>query len=68
MNTKNVSADTAGPSLAPIVGVKESLITIDVSGVAVKKNEVGHILLGKERLKADVTGRESRMPNVVSSD
>ena len=57
MNTKNVSTDTAGPNLASIVGVKESLVTIDVNGVAVKKNEVGHILLGKERLKADPMGR-----------
>jgi V/A-type H+-transporting ATPase subunit A len=54
VNIKNVSADTAGPTLASIVSVKESLVTIDVSSVAVKKNEVGHILLGKERLKAEV--------------
>ena len=30
---------------APIIAVKESLITIDVSGTAVSKNEVGHIVL-----------------------
>ncbi len=40
--------------LAPIVSVKESLVTIDVGKVSVKKNEVGHILLGDERLKAEV--------------
>ncbi|UCC85442.1 MAG: V-type ATP synthase subunit A [Gemmatimonadota bacterium] len=42
------------PRRAPIVGVKESLVTIDVSGTQVMKNEVGHVLLGNERLKAEV--------------
>jgi V/A-type H+-transporting ATPase subunit A len=36
------------------VGVQESLVTIDVSQVPVMKNEVGYILLGEERLKAEV--------------
>jgi V/A-type H+-transporting ATPase subunit A len=36
------------------VGVQESLVTIDVSQVPVKKNEVGYILVGEERLKAEV--------------
>jgi len=54
VSTRNTPADTAGLTLAPIVGVKESLVTVDVSAIAVKKNEVGHILLGKERLKAEV--------------
>jgi V/A-type H+-transporting ATPase subunit A len=39
---------------AKIVGVKESLITIDVRDVHVKKNEVGYILLNGERLKAEI--------------
>jgi V/A-type H+-transporting ATPase subunit A len=39
---------------APIVGVKESLVTIDVSATRVMKNEVGHVLLGDQRLKAEV--------------
>jgi V/A-type H+-transporting ATPase subunit A len=34
--------------------VQESLISIDVSDVPVRKNEVGYILLGEERLKAEV--------------
>ena len=38
----------------PIVGVKESLVTIDVSQVPVRKNEVGYILVGDERLKAEI--------------
>jgi V/A-type H+-transporting ATPase subunit A len=39
---------------APVVAVKESLITIDVSGVAVSKNEVGYIVHQDERLMAEV--------------
>lgn len=39
---------------AKIVGVKESLITIDVSNVQVKKNEVGYVLLDRERLKSEI--------------
>jgi V/A-type H+/Na+-transporting ATPase subunit A len=39
---------------APVVGVQESMVTIDVSQVPVMKNEVAHILLGSERLKAEV--------------
>jgi V/A-type H+-transporting ATPase subunit A len=37
-----------------VVGVQESLVTIDVSQVAIMKNEVAYILLGEERLKAEV--------------
>jgi V/A-type H+-transporting ATPase subunit A len=40
--------------LAPIVEVKESLVTIDATVSPVTKNEVGHILLGEERLMAEV--------------
>jgi len=39
---------------APIVGVKESLVSIDVSQTPVMKNEVGYVLVGKEKLKAEV--------------
>ena len=35
--------------LAPIVEVKESLVTIDATVSPVTKNEVGHILLGEVR-------------------
>jgi V/A-type H+-transporting ATPase subunit A len=38
----------------PVIGVQESLVTIDVSGVPIMKNEVGYILVGNERLKAEV--------------
>jgi V/A-type H+-transporting ATPase subunit A len=39
---------------APVITVKESLITIDVRKTPVSKNEVGHIVLGNERLMAEV--------------
>ncbi len=39
---------------ARIVNVQESLVTIDVTGIPVMKNEVGYILLGEERLKSEV--------------
>ncbi len=41
-------------SRAPVVGVQESLVTIDVSRIPIMKNEVGYILVGEERLKAEV--------------
>jgi len=37
-----------------VIGVQESLVTIDVSGTPVMKNEVGYIVVGQERLKAEV--------------
>jgi V/A-type H+/Na+-transporting ATPase subunit A len=39
---------------ASVIGVQESLVTIDVSGIPVMKNEVGFIVVGQERLKAEV--------------
>jgi V/A-type H+-transporting ATPase subunit A len=49
-----------GARTAPIVGVKESLVTIDVSDTRVMKNEVGHVLLGDQRLKAEVLRVQNR--------
>jgi len=43
-----------GHRRAPILVVKESLVTIDVSNTRVMKNEVGHVLLGEQRLKSEV--------------
>ncbi len=59
MTTKNSSHDAGvengdGLRRAPIVTVKESLVTIDVSNTRVMKNEVGYVLLGKQRLKSEV--------------
>ncbi len=55
MTTSSSSPEPA-PSLprAPVVGVKESLVSIDVSRTPVMKNEVGYVLVGKEKLKAEV--------------
>ena len=53
MSNNSSSPESARP-LASVVGVQESLVTIDVSQVPVMKNEVGYILLGEERLKAEV--------------
>ncbi|MEM7436334.1 MAG: V-type ATP synthase subunit A [Myxococcota bacterium] len=54
MTTSNSSPERAPRPTAPVVGVKESLVTIDVSETPVMKNEVGYILVGEERLKAEV--------------
>ncbi|MGD9079439.1 MAG: V-type ATP synthase subunit A [Desulfobacterales bacterium] len=39
---------------ARVLSVRESLVSIDTGGTAIKKNEVGYILVGKERLMAEV--------------
>ena len=39
---------------ARVLGVRESLVSVDTGGKAIKKNEVGYILVGKERLMAEV--------------
>ncbi|MEM9731322.1 MAG: V-type ATP synthase subunit A, partial [Myxococcota bacterium] len=57
MTTNDSSPEPAGSgasSRAPVVGVKESLVTIDVSDTPVMKNEVGYVCVGDERLKAEV--------------
>ncbi len=53
-NNPAQASSTPAARQAPIVAVKESLIAIDVSGTPVSKNEVGHIVLGHERLMAEV--------------
>ncbi len=60
MTTSNSSPDSGATRRAPIVGVKESLVTIDVSGTRVMKNEVGFVLLGEQRLKAEVLRVQNR--------
>jgi V/A-type H+-transporting ATPase subunit A len=46
------------------VAVQEGLVTIDVSGTRVMKNEVGHVLLGKERLKSEVLRVQNRVADL----
>ncbi len=47
------SAASEGHS-ARVLSVRESLVSIDTGGKAIKKNEVGYILVGKQRLMAEV--------------
>jgi V/A-type H+-transporting ATPase subunit A len=53
VNTSISSPDGALPR-APVVGVQESLLTIDVSRTPIRKNEVVYVLLGGKHLKAEV--------------
>ena len=52
--SNNSSSPEGALSRAPVIGVQESLVTIDVGQVPVMKNEVGYILVGEERLKAEI--------------
>ena len=60
MNNSNVStspnssSESVGAETPQVVSVRESLVTIDTRGQAIKKNEVGHICVGEERLMAEV--------------
>jgi V/A-type H+-transporting ATPase subunit A len=46
------------------VAVKESLVTIDVSDTRVMKNEVGHVRLGEQRLKAEVLRGQNQVADL----
>ncbi len=43
-----------GSGDARVTAVRESLVTIDTKGKGIRKNEVGFILVGHERLMAEV--------------
>jgi len=58
MNKPSHSPDSASRCV-PIVAVKESLVTVDTSQTEVRKNEVGYILAGEQRLMAEVLRIES---------
>lgn len=45
---------TEKPRIAKVASVLDSMITIDTQGLAIKKNEVGHICLGQQRIMAEV--------------
>jgi V/A-type H+-transporting ATPase subunit A len=53
-SSRNTPERKENRRLAPIVDVKESLVAIDATVCPVSKNEVGYILLGEERLMAEV--------------
>lgn len=44
----------ANPRIAKVASVLDSMITIETHGLAIKKNEVGHICLGEQRIMAEV--------------
>jgi len=50
---QKTSPATAGAT-ARVMAVRESLVNIDTGGKAIKKNEVGFICVGEERLRAEV--------------
>src|SRR5262245_22364399 len=58
MNTKpaatKLQANPDKPNITSVASVRESLIGIETQGNPVRKNEVGHICVGKERLMAEV--------------
>jgi len=60
MSNHDSSADQQKTSAAAegvtarVLAVRESLVNIDTGGKAIKKNEVGFICVGKERLMAEV--------------
>ena len=51
---KPKTSPTSEAVSARVLNVRESLVTIDTGGRAIKKNEVGFICVGNERLKAEV--------------
>ena len=53
MNSSKTSPERE-PVRARVVGARESLIQVDATTVALKKNEVGYILVGDQRLKSEV--------------
>lgn len=42
------------PRIAKVASVLDSMITIDTQGLPIRKNEVGHICLGEQRIMAEV--------------
>lgn len=60
MSTNNSSTEQLNKNTSPtsgtawVVAVQESLVTIEVRDVPIRKNEVGYICVGTERLMAEV--------------
>lgn len=52
MNTKSNTPEK--PRIATVASVLDSMITIETQGLPIKKNEVGHICLGQQRIMAEV--------------
>lgn len=45
---------TEKPRIAKVASVLDSMITIETQGLPIRKNEVGHICLGQQRIMAEV--------------
>lgn len=48
------TTSTVKPRIAKVSAVRDSLITIETAGNPIKKNEIGYICLGEQRLMAEV--------------
>lgn len=48
------SGESETPRITKVSSVRDSLISIDTQGLPIKKNEVGYICLGQERIMAEV--------------
>jgi len=44
----------SGDKAVQVVAVRESLVTIEAKGMPLRKNEVGHVCVGEDRLMAEV--------------
>src|SRR5262245_54045090 len=51
---KSESTSEEKSRIAKVAAVRESLINIEAQGHSIRKNEVGYICLGQERLMAEV--------------
>ena len=63
MSTKSILSNSS-LATAKVVAVRESLVTIAVTNQAIRKNEVGYVCVGQERLMAEVLriqGQEADM-------
>ena len=53
-NLSNNTSEQGARGRAMVVAVRESLVTIEVEDAPIRKNEVGYICVGNERLMAEV--------------
>lgn len=54
LNEQQASQDSRKNGGVRVVTVRENLVTVDVGGMPIRKNEVGFICVGEERLMAEV--------------
>lgn len=49
-----MNTNSEKPRIAKVASVLDSMITIETQGLPIRKNEVGHICLGEQRIMAEV--------------